>query len=104
MSRSILNVILLLAATTLTLAVSINTIPSSIAAGSYFTLPVSNDLMSGSASYDRFYDAYRLYLSMDPKAEEKDPTPACYLVDSVPITTTSVSQLLGSVVHICMGT
>jgi len=93
MSRSILNVILLLVSIALTSALSLDMVTTNVTAGSDFTLHVHNDLSYGSASFDRYYEAYTVYLRLYPLSYEDNIQLSCSLV-SVPANTTSVSQAL----------
>lgn len=98
MSRSILNIILLLASITLISALSLDTVLTNVSAGSDFTLHIHNDLSYGSGSFDRHYDTYTVYLRLFPVSYEDASEPACSLtLVDVPINTTSVSQPLNTV-------
>lgn len=73
-------------------------IPSIVNANQTVNVTIANDLSSsGSASFDRQFTTFRLYLAIIAPSSSKipnSPEPSCYLVNATSITTTSVSVVI----------
>ena len=64
-------------------------VPSTIAANTDVNLQITNDLSSGSSSFDALFNTFRVYLSMSVPGWGSEPS--CYLVNSSAIATTQLT-------------
>lgn len=95
LSPPLTKALLLLSHLLLTHALDFANSISKFSAGTSITLSLTNDLSHGRSSTDKAYDSYRLYLVANAVGDDLDEylPPSCYLVSSVPISTTSVRIL-----------
>jgi hypothetical protein len=82
-------ILLALSGVSLTVAFHTLTVSSTIAANTTSNLAITNDLSNGASSFDGSFSSFRTYLAIT--APGFDLVPACYLVNSSAINTTSLS-------------
>lgn len=73
----------------LTLAFDEIVVDTTVIAGEDTTIQIVNDLSRGSQSFDGMFDSFRVYLSLTPPGWGSGP--ACYLVNTSAINTTSLT-------------